>query len=34
MVGDYEFTTRQPQLGTIEYDDFVQIHGKSSSNLS
>ena len=27
IVGDYEFTTRQPQLGTIEYDDFVQIHG-------
>ncbi|CAF4195271.1 unnamed protein product [Rotaria magnacalcarata] len=26
IVGDYEFTTRQPQLGSIEYDDFVQIH--------
>lgn len=27
IVGDYEFTTRQPQLGSIEYDDFIQIHG-------
>ncbi|CAF1180845.1 unnamed protein product [Adineta ricciae] len=26
IVGDYEFTTRQPQLGSIEYDDFIQIH--------
>lgn len=26
-MGDYEFTTQQPQLGTIEYDDFVQVHG-------
>ncbi|CAF0956931.1 unnamed protein product [Adineta steineri] len=26
IVGDYEFTTRQLQLGTIEYDDFIQIH--------
>jgi GTP-binding protein len=26
-VGDYEFTTRQPQLGSIEYEDFIQIYG-------
>ncbi|CAF1488866.1 unnamed protein product, partial [Didymodactylos carnosus] len=26
IVGDYEFTTLYPQVGTVIYDDFVQIY--------